>query len=80
MMKLMEQWLPNQLSAVMDTMISIYENHLSPTAKSGFSLTGEYDAVYRKQIEPMIETVRDQRTKLAKEVQRWCKERGVGYD
>lgn len=63
----------------MDLMISIYENHLSPNAKSGLSVNGEYDNTYREQIEPMIETVRDQRIKLAKEVERWCKERGVGY-
>ncbi|KAL5358915.1 hypothetical protein BJX96DRAFT_52054 [Aspergillus floccosus] len=71
-------WLPNQLSAVMDMMVSIYDTYLAPQKNSGEvnGLTG-YDATYQKQVEPMMEMVRDQREKLAREVERWCKERGV---
>ena len=66
------QWLPNQLSAVMELMITIYDTHLAPKE-------GEKDliATHRKQVEPMMELVRDQKVKLAKEVEKWCKERGV---
>ncbi|KAA8645586.1 hypothetical protein EYZ11_001783 [Aspergillus tanneri] len=72
-------WLPNQLSAVMDMMISMYDTYLAPQKNSeagAHGLTG-YDATYQKQVEPMMEMVRDQRDKLAKEVEKWCKERGV---
>lgn len=61
----------------MDMMISIYDSYLAPSAELAKSANGEYEAQYRKQIEPMMETVRDQRDKLAKEVERWCKERNV---
>ncbi|RMJ27335.1 indoleamine 2,3-dioxygenase family protein [Aspergillus sp. HF37] len=69
-------WLPNQLSAVMDMMISIYDTYLAPNSKSNLAANGN-STEHSKQIEPMMETVRDQREKLAKEVERWCKERGV---
>lgn len=62
----------------MDLMIAIYDTHLAP--KEGVAIVnGKEDLVssHRKQIEPMMETVRDQRVKLAKEVERWCQERGV---
>ena len=73
------QWLPNQLSAVMDLMVSIYDAYLAPKKEGGAVLNGDADliALHRKQVEPMMELVRDQREKLAKEVERWCKERGV---
>lgn len=59
-------------------MISVYDTYLAPQKSSGDAngLTG-YDATYQKQVEPMMEMVRDQREKLAREVERWCKERGV---
>ncbi|EPS30953.1 hypothetical protein PDE_05907 [Penicillium oxalicum 114-2] len=71
-------WLPNQLSAVMELMISIYETYLAP--KEGVAIVnreGDLIASHRKQVEPMMELVRDQKEKLAKEVEKWCKERGV---
>lgn len=62
----------------MDLMISIYDTYLAPQTSNGQNghVTG-YDESYRKQVEPMMELVHDQREKLAKEVDRWCKERGV---
>jgi len=65
----------------MDLMISIYDEYLAPALKSngeenGHAQNGSHET-YNKQIEPMMEQVRDQREKLAKEVERWCKERGV---
>ncbi|KAJ5201520.1 uncharacterized protein N7498_006183 [Penicillium cinerascens] len=71
-------WLPNQLSAVMDLMVTIYDTHLAP--KEGVTIVEGHEdliASHRKQVEPMMELVRDQREKLAKEVERWCQERGV---
>lgn len=53
----------------MDLMISIYDNHLAPAHTS--------DGKGDPQVESMMELVRDQRVKLAREVERWCKERGV---
>ncbi|KAF4191202.1 hypothetical protein CNMCM8694_002246 [Aspergillus lentulus] len=72
-------WLPNQLSAVMDLMVSIYDTYLAPQKAAGVVSNGHlaYDATVQKQVEPMMEMVRDQREKLAREVERWCKERGV---
>jgi indoleamine 2,3-dioxygenase len=69
-----EQWLPNQLSAVMDMMISIYESTLAPLKAQG---SDGYDGARQKLVEPMMDLVRDQKEKLAKEVEKWCKERGV---
>lgn len=72
------QWLPNQLSAVMELMISIYDRYLAP--KEGVTIVnGQEDVIasHRKQVEPMMELVRDQKEKLAKEVEKWCQERGV---
>ncbi|RAH70112.1 indoleamine 2,3-dioxygenase family protein [Aspergillus aculeatinus CBS 121060] len=75
-------WLPNQLSAVMDLMISIYDTYLAPQKEGHLAVgpdgqTGYAAEAYMKQVEPMMEMVRDQREKLAKEVEKWCKERGV---
>lgn len=62
----------------MDLMVTIYETHLAP--REGAAIVhGEKDLIasHRKQVEPMMELVRDQKDKLAKEVEKWCKERGV---
>jgi indoleamine 2,3-dioxygenase len=66
----------------MDLMVSIYDTYLAPkeggaVVSNGASGTKDLIASHRKQVEPMMEQVRDQREKLAKEVERWCKERGV---
>ncbi|KAL1979805.1 hypothetical protein VTN96DRAFT_5091 [Rasamsonia emersonii] len=68
-------WLPNQLSAVMDLMISTYDTYLKD--KDDNITDDAFIAAYRKQLASMMEEVRDQREKLAREVERWCKERGV---
>ncbi|CAI7640255.1 unnamed protein product [Penicillium palitans] len=71
-------WLPNQLSAVMELMVKIYDDNLAP--KDGIAVVnGNEDLIasHRKQVEPMMELVRDQKEKLAREVERWCQERGV---
>lgn len=62
----------------MDLMISVYDTYLAPQKGDGLGPDGQkgYDA-YAKQVEPMMEMVRDQREKLAKEVEKWCQERGV---
>ncbi|EAS29057.3 indoleamine 2,3-dioxygenase [Coccidioides immitis RS] len=82
-------WLPNQLSAVMDLMISTYDEYVAPmiskeagtNGASSSAANGEADLGstkhYRDQVQEVMETVRDQRIKLAKEVERWCAERGV---
>jgi indoleamine 2,3-dioxygenase len=62
----------------MELMISIYDRYLAP--KEGVTIVnGDEDLIasHRKQVEPMMELVRDQKEKLAKEVERWCQERGV---
>lgn len=62
----------------MDMMISMYDTYLAPQKESpGANGLSGYDASYQKQVEPMMEMVKDQRDKLAKEVEKWCKERGV---
>jgi indoleamine 2,3-dioxygenase len=58
-------WLPNQLSAVMDLMLDVYQTS---------SFDDEDDI---KGLSEMMENVKDQRDKLDKEVQKWCQERGV---
>ena len=62
----------------MDLMVSVYENHLAPK-EGATAVNGNEDLIasHRKQVEPMMELVREQREKLAKEVARWCQERGV---
>lgn len=62
----------------MDLMVTIYDTYLAP--KEGVTIVqgkGDLIVSHRKQVEPMMELVRDQREKLAKEVERWCKEREV---
>ncbi|EEP77285.1 conserved hypothetical protein [Uncinocarpus reesii 1704] len=78
-------WLPNQLSAVMDLMIATYDDYVVPVIKNGANGAAASgndvdlgsSKHYRDQVEEMMENVRDQRTKLAREVERWCAERGV---
>jgi indoleamine 2,3-dioxygenase len=62
----------------MELMVKIYDDNLAP--KDGVAVVnGKEDIVasHRKQVEPMMELVRDQKEKLAREVERWCQERGV---
>lgn len=62
----------------MELMVKIYDDNLAP--KDGVAIVnGNEDLIasHRKQVEPMMELVRDQKEKLAKEVERWCQERGV---
>ena len=63
----------------MDMMVSMYDTYLAPqkNGEAGAHGLSGYDASYQKQVEPMMEMVKDQREKLAKEVEKWCKERGV---
>lgn len=77
MTDLSSQWLPNQLAAVMELMIQIYDAHLAPKDGSAVGENQDLIASHRKQVEPMMELVRDQKEKLAREVERWCQERGV---
>jgi indoleamine 2,3-dioxygenase len=58
-------WLPNQLLAVMDLMLNVYD-------ESGFQENDQF-----RGLKEMIETVKQQRVKLEKEVQKWCQDRGV---
>lgn len=57
----------------------MYDTYLAPqkNGQPGANGLRGYDASYQKQVEPMMEMVKDQRDKLAKEVEKWCKERGV---
>lgn len=67
----------------MDLMIEIYDTYIKEKA-TATTIDGparndsEADliALYKKQIVPMMEQVHEQRDKLAREVERWCKERG----
>lgn len=58
----------------MEMMVSVYDSVLAPHKVPG---TAGYDGSCQKLVEPMMEVVRDQKVKLAKEVEKWCKERGV---
>lgn len=49
----------------------------SATRNTRSNYDAAFIAGYRKQLASMMEEVRDQREKLAREVERWCKERGV---
>ncbi|KAI5308144.1 hypothetical protein KEM55_006456 [Ascosphaera atra] len=68
-------WLPNQLFFVMDLMIETYEKHLAPHMDKGTD--GKLDETFKAQVKETIEFVHDQKVKLNKEVEKWCKERGV---
>ena len=59
-------WLPNQLFAVMDLMVEVWE---------GIGSEGQSEA--GKGVVEMMDGVREQRGKLDREVKRWCQERGV---
>lgn len=68
----------------MDLMIEIYDTYIKDKATAttidGPALSdSEPDliALYKKQIIPMMEQVHEQKEKLAREIERWCKERGV---
>ncbi len=58
-------WLPNQLLAVMDLMLDVYQR------------SGLMEIEQSRGLEEMIDNVQEQRVKLDKEVQKWCQERGV---
>lgn len=66
-------------------MITIYENHIAPvitqyaqeTDSSSESTKLVLPPHYKEQVEEIMELVRDQKVKLAREVERWCAERGV---
>lgn len=62
----------------MDLMISTYDEHVVPLLKASGSdgSVGSFEK-YKDQVEEMMSVVRDQREKLAKEVEKWCKERGA---
>lgn len=73
----------------MDLMISTYEEFVVPhinesngkaangTANGSSSTPAASFEEYKAQMEKMMTVVRDQRDKLAKEVARWCAERGA---
>ena len=61
----------------MELMIKIYDTHLAPKEGAAVNDNEDLIASHRKQVEPMMELVRDQKDKLAREVERWCQERGV---
>lgn len=61
-------------------MISTYDKYLKDApvqADTSDSTELQFIASYRKQLDPMMEEVREQREKLAREVERWCREREV---
>ena len=70
----------------MDLMVSTYDEFVAPRLKvtngaashttNGSGASAPFEK-YRAQVEEMMALVRDQREKLAKEVDRWCAERGV---
>ncbi|PGH14561.1 hypothetical protein AJ80_05881 [Polytolypa hystricis UAMH7299] len=72
-------WLPNQLFAVMDLMLSVYDDHaVRMLAKDSTTTNGDkLSDHYKSQLDEMMTLVRDQKVKLAKEVEKWCKDRGV---
>jgi len=57
-------WLPNQLQAVMDAMVEVWEKHGKDLARCG----------------DMMEALLIQRETLRKEVETYCKERNVDLD
>jgi indoleamine 2,3-dioxygenase len=69
----------------MDLMTSIYDTYLS-AASSSTTISdqsapnaegNDVGVAYQKQLDSMMGQVRDQREKLTREVERWCKERAV---
>ena len=63
------RWLPNQLEAVMDLMVGIWESEDVPR-----KWRDREDA--NAELKEMMEAVYVQREKLQREVQKWCQERG----
>lgn len=63
-------------------MVSIYDTYLSPTSEATKATTNGKapEDLYIPQVEEMMRQVRDQKEKLAREVERWCAERGVASD
>jgi len=59
-------WLPNQLSAVLEGMVNVWEN-----AKDD-----KVGGVLGKKVEEVMEKVIEQKDTLRKEVEKYCKERG----
>ena len=59
-------WLPNQLSAVMDLMQTVWDG-----------LSEQEQDTAGKSIQDIMNDVADEKAKLEREVQRWCQERGV---
>ena len=59
-------WLPNQLFAVMDLMLTVWDG-ISQEDKGGVA----------RFVFEIIDDVKEQREKLQKEVERWCQEREV---
>jgi len=59
-------WLPNQLSAVVDLMQTIWDG-----------LQAHDQAEAGKSVQEIMENVSEQKVKLEREVERWCQERGV---
>lgn len=60
------KWLPNQLFAVMDLMSKVWD---------GLGIQGRAETT--EDISEMMEMAQSQRETLAREVERWCQERGV---
>lgn len=58
-------WLPNQLLAVMDLMLDVYQG------------SGLQEGEKFRGLKNMMANVQEQQIRLDKEVQKWCQERGV---
>jgi len=63
----MATWLPNQLFAVMDLMVRVWEELKGNAADDG--------AAFEPDVKEMMERVGEQRAKLEREVERWCEEK-----
>jgi indoleamine 2,3-dioxygenase len=65
----------------MDLMVSTYKTYLSADSMlvpTNYETPAQHDAaMYEKQLVSMMEQVQDQRKKLAREVEKWCKERNM---
>jgi indoleamine 2,3-dioxygenase len=65
----------------MDLMVSTYKTYLSADSKlvpTNYGTPAQQDAaMYEKQLVSVMEQVQDQRKKLAREVEKWCKERNM---
>lgn len=74
-------WLPNQLSAVMELMENVYRDSgvQALVAEGQFHGGGavKLSEADRKVVVELMDVVSDQKIKLAKEVKKYCEERGV---